>query len=169
MAQKLTSASSHCDDQVGLLDVIVHTGAATIFLLVLVSMLFFYCSASRRVLQAQQRQQTSSGSRRLEKSCRNILVLVSIFCVCFVPYQLSRLLRLLQGTCSVLQMLFYLKEVTTMVSVLNICLDPLVYFFLCKAFRAQVRRRTLSRRRQLDFQPANQGGEESSSSSSRSN
>uniref|UniRef100_A0A3P9C7G4 G-protein coupled receptors family 1 profile domain-containing protein n=1 Tax=Maylandia zebra TaxID=106582 RepID=A0A3P9C7G4_9CICH len=110
-----------------------------IFLLVFISLVFFYYSTSRKVLQAQQRQLVSFSTDKLVKSRRNMLVLVSIFCLCFVPYHLARLpYTFLWTSCSVGQLLYYLKEVTTILSVLNVCLDPLVYFFLCKTFRAQV-------------------------------
>ncbi|XP_039458562.1 P2Y purinoceptor 14-like [Oreochromis aureus] len=111
-----------------------------IFLLVFISLVFFYYSTSRRVLQAHQRQLASSGSEKLVKSRRNMLVLVSIFCVCFVPYHLARVPYAFLWKSSVGRLLYYLKEVATMVSVFNVCLDPLVYFFLCKTFRAHVRK-----------------------------
>uniref|UniRef100_A0A3B4F6F8 G-protein coupled receptors family 1 profile domain-containing protein n=1 Tax=Pundamilia nyererei TaxID=303518 RepID=A0A3B4F6F8_9CICH len=112
-----------------------------IFLLVSISLVFFYYSISRRVLQAQQRQLASSGSEKLVKSRRNMLVLVSIFCVCFVPYHLARLpYAFLWDTNTVGRLLYYLKEAAAMVSVFNVCLDPLVYFFLCKTFRAHMRK-----------------------------
>nr|XP_024656140.1 P2Y purinoceptor 14-like [Maylandia zebra] len=95
----------------------------------------------RRVLQAQQSQLASSGSEKLVKSRRNMLVLVSIFCVCFVPYHLARLpYSLLWSNDSVGSVLNYVMEVTTMVAVFNVCLDPVVYFFLCKSFRAKMRK-----------------------------
>lgn len=34
--------------------------------------------------------------------------------------------------------LFYLKELSILVSTFNICLDPLIYFIFCKAFRAKL-------------------------------
>uniref|UniRef100_A0A3B4F6B6 G-protein coupled receptors family 1 profile domain-containing protein n=1 Tax=Pundamilia nyererei TaxID=303518 RepID=A0A3B4F6B6_9CICH len=115
-------------------------------------------STSCRVLQAQQRQLASSGSEKLVKSRRNMLVLVSIFCVCFVPYHLVRLpYTFLWSSCSVGSVLYYLKEVATMVSVFNICLDPLVYFYLCKTFRAQVNLRKALRGKNI--QQANQESE----------
>ncbi|KAL4008686.1 hypothetical protein ACER0C_002538 [Sarotherodon galilaeus] len=109
-----------------------------IFLLVFIFLVFFYYSTSRRVLQAQQRQLASS--EKLVKSRRNMLVLVSIFCVCFVPYHLVRVPYAFLWKSPVGWLLYYLKEVATMVSVFNVCLDPLVYFFLCKTFRAHVRK-----------------------------
>ncbi|XP_030580955.1 P2Y purinoceptor 14-like [Archocentrus centrarchus] len=140
----LTSNPSHCGPlysaSVSQLQKIIHIFSAIVFLLVLASLVFFYYSVSRRVFLAQQRQLTSSGSEKLVKSRRNMLVLVSIFCVCFVPYHLVRPpFAFLWSSCSVGLLFHYLKEVTTMVSVFNVCLDPLVYFFLCKTFRAQVR------------------------------
>ncbi|KAI3354450.1 hypothetical protein L3Q82_018509, partial [Scortum barcoo] len=117
---------------------IIHSSSAAIFLLVLVSLVFFYYNTSRRLSEAQQRQPASSSSKKLAKSRRNMLVLVSVFCVCFVPYHLVRLpYAFLKMQCS--QVFFYLKEITIMVSVLNVCLDPLIiYFIFCKAFRAQL-------------------------------
>ncbi|XP_037835816.1 P2Y purinoceptor 14 isoform X2 [Kryptolebias marmoratus] len=118
---------------------VVHVCAGIIFLSVLVSLLFFYHSTSRRVLEAQKNQPTSCDSGKLVKSRRNILVLVSVFCVCFVPYHLVRLLSLSVLRDCVLDRLFYYSlEFTCMVSVLNVCLDPLVYFALSKAFRTRV-------------------------------
>ncbi|XP_041797015.1 P2Y purinoceptor 14-like isoform X2 [Chelmon rostratus] len=126
--------------QVKLLYKVIHTCSAAIFLLVLVSLVFFYYSTSRRLSLAQQKQPASSSSKKLAKSRRNMLVLVSVFCVCFVPYHLVRLpyafLSSMHGAWS--QAFFYLKELTIMVSVLNVCLDPLIYFIFCKAFRAHL-------------------------------
>nr|XP_043887546.1 P2Y purinoceptor 14-like [Solea senegalensis] len=119
---------------------IIHIICATIFLLILLSLVFFYYSTCRMLSLAQQRQPASSSSKKLTKSRRNMLVLVSVFCVCFIPYHLVRLPYAFlskQFMCS--QLFFYLKELTIMVSVLNICLDPLIYFMFCKAFRTQLR------------------------------
>ncbi|KAM6987834.1 P2Y purinoceptor 14-like isoform 2-T2 [Tautogolabrus adspersus] len=128
--------------QLSLFYKVIHTWSAVIFIIVLISLIFFYHGISRRLSEAQQRQQASSGFKKLAKSRRNMSVLVSVFCVCFVPYHLVRLpYAFLKGWCSWRQAFFYLKELTVMVSVLNVCLDPLLYFIFCKAFRAQLRLR----------------------------
>ncbi|XP_053277975.1 P2Y purinoceptor 14 [Pleuronectes platessa] len=117
----------------------IHTCSATIFLLVLVSLVLFYWGTSRRLSQVQQRQPASSSFNKLAKCRRNMLVLVIVFCVCFVPYHLVRLpYAFLSKQCRWKQTFFYLKELTVMVSVLNVCLDPLIYFIFCKTFRAQL-------------------------------
>ncbi|KAE8294861.1 P2Y purinoceptor 14 [Larimichthys crocea] len=79
------------------------------------------------------------SNKKLARSRRNMLVLVSVFCVCFVPYHLVRLpYAFLKRTEGADQVFFYLKELTIVVSVLNVCLDPFIYFIFCKAFRTQL-------------------------------
>ncbi|KAE8294857.1 P2Y purinoceptor 14 [Larimichthys crocea] len=142
-------------DQFSLFNKIAHFGCAAIFLFVLASLVFFYYSTSRRLSLAQQRQPASSSNKKLAKSRRNMLVLVSVFCVCFVPYHLVRLPHtFLRSQCSLSQVLFYLKELTIIVSTLNVCLDPLIYFIFSKAFRAQLGSRKLFRTTQV---PMNEG------------
>lgn len=115
---------------------VLHGIAFIIFLSVLLCLVFCYYSASRRVFEMHQRKMGSSNSKRLVQSRRNMLVLVTVFCICFVPHHLVRLPYIIfRAQCSVV--LYYLKEVTVLVSVFNICLDPLIYIFLCKDFRAQ--------------------------------
>ncbi|XP_024656159.2 P2Y purinoceptor 14-like [Maylandia zebra] len=162
ISSKEPLTSNYCVDSfsssVSLLYKILHTFSAIIVLLVFISMVFFYYSISRRVLQSQQRQLASSGSEKLVKSRRNMLVLVSIFCVCFVPYHLVRLpYPFLRTSCSVVPVLYYLQEAAAMVSVFNVCLDPVVYFYLCKTFRAQVRKAS----RRTNIQQANEESESS--------
>ncbi|XP_061682924.1 P2Y purinoceptor 14-like [Syngnathoides biaculeatus] len=121
---------------------VVHGFSAAVFLLVLAALLFFYCGTSRRLAAAQRRRAGSSGARKLAKSRRKIRVLVSVFCVCFVPYHLVRLpyAVLKPSGCSARTAFFYLKDVTVAVSVFNICLDPLIYFLFCDAFRHRPKR-----------------------------
>ncbi|KAE8294856.1 P2Y purinoceptor 14 [Larimichthys crocea] len=132
-----------------------------IFLFVLVSLVFFYYSTSRRLSLAQQRQPASSSNKKLAKSRRNMLVLVSVFCVCFVPYHLARLPYVfLWSQYSLSQVLFYLKELTIIVSALNVCLDPLIYFIFSKAFRAQLGLTKLFRTTQVPMNEGNNEGEQ---------
>ncbi|XP_053176311.1 P2Y purinoceptor 14-like [Scomber japonicus] len=140
---ELTFVPDKCDTlespQVIVFYKIIHVGSATTFLFVLVCMIFFYYSASRSLLQAQQRQLASSSCKKLMRSNRKMLVLVSVFCVCFVPYHLTLIpYALLRKYCSLRLMLHYLIEGTILLSVFNVCLDPVIYFFSCKAFRTNL-------------------------------
>ncbi|XP_053176328.1 P2Y purinoceptor 14-like [Scomber japonicus] len=118
---------------------IIHISSCITFLVVLVSLIFFYYSASRSVLQAQQRQLAASSCKKLRRSRRKMLVLVSVFCVCFVPYHLVRFPYIfLHRHSSLSKVFYYLKELTVLLSVLNVCLDPFIYFMFSKAFREQL-------------------------------
>lgn len=140
--------------QLSLFYKVIHSCLAIIFLLVLISLIFFYSTTSRRLLLAQKTQPASSNSKKLTKSRRNMLVLVSVFCFCFVPYHLVRLpyAFIKNLLCSSSWWFFYLKELTIVVSVLNICLDPLIYFIFCKAFRAQMNLRRVFSTTQVTLQ-----------------
>ncbi|KAI3353390.1 hypothetical protein L3Q82_019931, partial [Scortum barcoo] len=143
--EPLKSVQVSCEglqsEQLTLLYRLIHICCTIIFLVVLVSLVFFYHSTSRRVSLAQQRQ-TASSRKKLAKSKRNILVLVRIFCLCFVPYHLVRLPNaFLWRNCSWSKVFRYLMELTVVMSVLNVCLDPLIYFIFCKAFRTQLSQR----------------------------
>lgn len=144
-----TSVATRCEalhsDQLAVLYKIIDTFTTVSFLFVLVSLIFFYYNTSRRVSEARQRQPTSSSSKKLAKSHRNMLVLVCVFCFCFVPFHLFRLIDIfLWKNCSMRKVSYYLMEVTVMVSALNVCLDPLIYFIFCKAFRARLSRRVVA-------------------------
>ncbi|XP_062275943.1 P2Y purinoceptor 14-like [Scomber scombrus] len=151
--ETLTAVPDGCvtlqNAQVSMFYTVIHISSSITFLVVLVSLIFFYHSASRSVLQAQQRQLASSSCKKLRRSRRKMLVLVSVFCVCFVPYHLVRLPYVfLHKQCSLSQVFYYLKELTVLLSVLNVCLDPFIYFMFSKAFRSQ-----LSRARRSEGQP----------------
>ncbi|XP_067451828.1 P2Y purinoceptor 14-like [Thunnus thynnus] len=171
--ETLTIVPDTCDAflsaQVNVFFKIIHTCSAAVFLFVFVSLVFFYYSASRSVLLAQQRQPASSSCKKLMKSRKKMLVLVSVFCICFVPYHLVRLpYTFLRRWCSLSLMLYYLKETTILLSALNICLDPLIYFIFCEAFRAQLSRpHSKKARRRSEGQPKASNSEASLSTSTR--
>lgn len=120
---------------------IIHCVSALIFFFVLVSLILFYWGTARRLQQTPGQSQCCH--RKLSRSKRNMLVLVMVFCVCFVPYHLVRLpyafLKPLLRGCGTAAMSFYIiKEVTVLLSVLNACMDPLIYFVFCKGFREKI-------------------------------
>lgn len=148
--EAVTSVPVKCEvlhsDQLALFYKLIHICSTAFFLFVFFSRVFFYYRTSCRVSLAQQRQLTSSSSKKLGKSRRNMLVLVSVFCFCFVPYHMVRLpYTFLVRHCSWGLVFYYLMELTILMSILNVCLDPLIYFIFCKAFRTQLSRRVISR------------------------
>ncbi|XP_067102401.1 P2Y purinoceptor 14-like [Osmerus mordax] len=118
---------------------IIHSFLAVIFLFVLVSLVLLYRGTCWRVEQAQRARRTAC--RKLSRSKSNMRVLVGVFCVCFVPYHLVRLpyaLLRLRRRCEWARLFYFLKEGTVLLSVLNACLDPFIYFIFSKAFREQL-------------------------------
>ncbi|XP_015257780.1 PREDICTED: P2Y purinoceptor 14-like isoform X1 [Cyprinodon variegatus] len=143
--QRVKSADCSCEElhsqSVKLVYKAVHLCALVTFLLVFLSMLFSYYSAYHKVLQAQQRQPYCSSSKKLLRSRRKMLMLICIFCISFIPYHIVRLPVAFQQESNLAQSFYYPLQLTTMVSVLNVCLDPLVYYIFSKDFRDHLRLR----------------------------
>ncbi|XP_051520887.1 G-protein coupled receptor 87-like [Myxocyprinus asiaticus] len=118
---------------------VMHVVSFFLFLFVLVSLVLLYWWTIQRLQQAQHTMPALTGSTKLSKSKRNMLVLVTIFCVCFVPYHLVRLaytFKPLLQDCASAQTFYILKEITVLLAVLNASLDPIIYFVFCNTFRA---------------------------------
>nr|XP_004655968.2 P2Y purinoceptor 12 isoform X2 [Jaculus jaculus] len=72
-----------------------------------------------------------------------VFIIIVVFFICFVPFHFARIPYTLSQTrdvfdCAAENTLFYLKESTLWLASLNACLDPFIYFFLCKAFRTSL-------------------------------
>ncbi|XP_071999103.1 P2Y purinoceptor 14 [Engystomops pustulosus] len=109
-----------------------------IFVLVFSLLIIFYVSISRKIYQSHQKFRRGSNAGR--KSTRNIYSILIVFFVCFVPYHLCRIPYTISQTgngysCQYRKNLFYVKEVTLLLSAANVCLDPIIYFFMCQPFR----------------------------------
>ncbi|XP_073673516.1 P2Y purinoceptor 14-like [Garra rufa] len=120
---------------------IIHCVSFVVFVFVLMSLVFLYWKTLQKIRQAELSAQTVSSSNKFNKSKRNMLVLVVVFCVCFVPYHLVRLPYVFRSDCT----FNILKELTILLSVLNVCFDPIIYFIFCKAFRNHLRKKYLQR------------------------
>ncbi|XP_018943623.1 P2Y purinoceptor 14-like [Cyprinus carpio] len=138
--QKLSCESMH-SHKLSVVYKIIHCVSFAVFAFVLVSLVFLYWKTLQKIKKAQLSTQTVSSRHKFNRSKCNMLILVVVFCVCFVPYHLVRLLYMFSSDCS----FNILKELTILLSVLNVCFDPLIYFIFCKAFRDQLRKKDLQR------------------------
>ncbi|XP_056329769.1 P2Y purinoceptor 14-like [Danio aesculapii] len=138
--QDISCESMH-SPQLSVFYKIIHCVSIVTFMFVLISMIVLYWKTLRKIQQAQLSTQTISSTQTFNKSKRNMLILMVVFCVCFVPYHVVRLPYMFSSECSTVHAFNILKEVTILLGVLNVCFDPLIYFLFCKAFRAQLRRR----------------------------
>lgn len=111
-----------------------------IFWVAFILMVFCYTSIACHVYRSYKRVQRNSSEAR-RRSNRSIFSLLAVFVFCFVPYHVCRVpytLSQRQGagfSPHSLFILFQMKEATLFLSALNVCLDPVIYFLMCRTFR----------------------------------
>lgn len=109
-----------------------------IFWTVCILVVFCYICIAKTVLESYQRSRGNNDKRKRKAKLRVFLILI-VFFICYVPYHSIRIpYTKLQvqswDSCSHLSLRIG-KDFTLWLSALNVCLDPLIYFFLCKGFR----------------------------------
>ncbi|XP_072525286.1 G-protein coupled receptor 87-like isoform X2 [Salminus brasiliensis] len=115
-----------------------------IFFTVLIILVTCYMSIFRHIRRSSaQFVKGGPGGQRDAKSGHNILVLLVVFFVCFVPYHLWRIPFTRSQTQSsfspeVESILLNGKKATLFLSSCNVCLDPIIYFLMCKSFRGKL-------------------------------
>ncbi|XP_054985707.1 P2Y purinoceptor 14 [Sorex araneus] len=110
-----------------------------VFWLVFLLLVGVYTAITRKIFRSHLRSQKKSLSFR-KKSGRNIFSIMLVFVVCFVPYHVTRIPYTQSQTnpsygCWARKTLLYAKEFSLLLSASNVCLDPVIYFFLCRPFR----------------------------------
>ncbi|KAM9316116.1 P2Y purinoceptor 12 [Gastrophryne carolinensis] len=121
-----------------------------IFWIVFVIIVVCYLLIARKLFQSFKRTRRNSSKSRKKVNFK-VFIIIGIFFICFVPFHFARIPYTLSQTrdvftCSAQNTLFYVKETTVFLSSLNACLDPFIYFFLCRAFRNSLN--TLWRKKQ---------------------
>lgn len=112
-----------------------------IFFLVLITLLTCYMSIYRHIHRSsKQFIIIGETTPRKAKKGQNILILLVVFFICFVPYHLCRIPFTKSQTDGVLlhSSLMNGKKATLLMSIFNVCLDPIIYFFMCKSFRSKL-------------------------------
>ncbi|XP_036099846.1 P2Y purinoceptor 13 [Molossus molossus] len=109
-----------------------------VFWTVFTLMLLFYAVIAKRVFDSYRRSRSkdSRNNKRLEGK---VFVVIAVFFVCFAPFHFARVPYTHSQTntktdCQLQHRLFMAKETTLFLAATNICMDPLIYIFLCKKF-----------------------------------
>ncbi|KAG8445287.1 hypothetical protein GDO86_010174, partial [Hymenochirus boettgeri] len=79
----------------------------------------------------------------IKQALVNILLVTAGYIICFLPYHIVRIPYTLSQSniimdCHLKQRLFRAKESTLLVSVSNLCFDPILYFYFSKTFRSKI-------------------------------
>ncbi|XP_060096876.1 P2Y purinoceptor 12 [Heteronotia binoei] len=96
-------------------------------------------------LYKSYRRTRSMGNANKKTVNVKVFIIIGVFFICFVPFHFARIPYTLSQTrdvfkCSTQNTLFYIKESTLWLTSLNACLDPFIYFALCKSFRKSLRK-----------------------------
>ncbi|MEE6501035.1 hypothetical protein FKM82_004040 [Ascaphus truei] len=110
-----------------------------IFWVIFVVIIVCYLLITRTLYQSYKRTRKESKESRKNVNIK-VFIVIAVFFICFVPFHFARIPYTLSQTrdvfkCSAMNTLFYVKETTLLLSSLNACLDPFIYFFLCRSFR----------------------------------
>lgn len=106
-------------------------------------MVVCYTFISKKVYESYKasKSKCQSATRRTKAK---VFVVVGVFFVCFAPFHFARVPYTLTQTrdfvseCRAKNALYIVKETTLWLSATNVCLDPLIYVFLCKVFRKRL-------------------------------
>ncbi|XP_061682647.1 P2Y purinoceptor 12 isoform X2 [Syngnathoides biaculeatus] len=107
-------------------------------------MVFCYTFISKKVYESYKASKSSSQAATRRTKAK-VFVVVAVFFICFAPYHFARVPYTLTQTsnaishCRTKNALFVAKEATLWLSASNVCLDPLIYVFLCSVFRRRLR------------------------------
>ena len=106
-------------------------------------MVVCYTFISRRVYQSYKTSRSSSKetSRRAKAK---VFVVVIVFFICFAPFHFIRVpythtqSQETATDCRAKNIIRISKDTTLFLSATNVCLDPLMYVFLCSVFRKRL-------------------------------
>lgn len=112
-----------------------------LFWCVNILIVFCYICITMKVVQSFRNSGSNNRQGKKKTKLRVFFILV-VFWVCFVPFHLIRIL-MIQNEFSDTDVcaptwLKIVSELTTCVSTINACLDPLLYIFLCKEYKEKL-------------------------------
>ncbi|XP_042316045.1 P2Y purinoceptor 12 [Sceloporus undulatus] len=98
-----------------------------------------YTLITKELYKSYKRTRNTGNTNKKTVNMK-VFIIIGVFFVCFVPFHFARIPYTLSQTrdvfeCSTQNTLFYIKESTLWLTSLNACLDPFIYFALCRSFR----------------------------------
>ncbi|XP_074768535.1 P2Y purinoceptor 13 [Athene noctua] len=116
-----------------------------IFWTVLILMFLFYVIIAKKVYESYIKTQKKDNKSE-QRVKGKVFIIFTVFFLCFAPFHFSRVPYTLSQTaarmdCRLQSQLFIAKESTLWLAATNVCMDPLIYMFLCKPFVEKLLRR----------------------------
>ncbi|NXP44923.1 P2Y13 protein, partial [Heliornis fulica] len=113
-----------------------------IFWTVLILMFLFYIIIAKKVYESYMKTQKKDNKSK-KRIKGKVFIIFTVFFLCFAPFHFSRVPYTLSQTtarmdCRLQNQLFVAKESTLWLAATNVCMDPLIYLFLCKPFVEKV-------------------------------
>ncbi|MEE6501034.1 hypothetical protein FKM82_004039 [Ascaphus truei] len=131
-----------------------------IFWSVFILLIVFYTIITKKVYESYTKSRSKDCSTT-KKTKAKVFIVVAVFFLCFAPFHFSRIPYTISQTgsikdCNMQNQLFLTKESTLWLATTNVCMDPLIYVFLCKPFRKLLLRVTSFRNTSLETQIYNE-------------
>ncbi|XP_062383563.1 P2Y purinoceptor 13-like [Sardina pilchardus] len=112
-----------------------------IFMVVLVVTAFSYMCIAKRVIESYRNSGSTNREGRRKIKAR-VFIVLAVFLVCFAPFHITRIFYTPTQVENKINCnwatLKIVKTMTLWLATTNVCLDPLIYFLLCKAFRKKL-------------------------------
>ncbi|XP_039213908.1 P2Y purinoceptor 13-like [Crotalus tigris] len=109
-----------------------------VFYTVLFLMFLFYVIIAKKIYTSYKRTKIPECKIK-QKAKSKVFIIVAVFFICFAPFHFVRVPYTLSQSgrsmgCAKQNQLFIAKESTLWLATANICMDPLIYVFLCRKF-----------------------------------
>ncbi|KAG8580981.1 hypothetical protein GDO81_007505 [Engystomops pustulosus] len=140
LTPKSVRSCAHLKSKFGLIwhEIVSYT-CLIIFWVTFAVIVICYLLITKKLFQSYKRTRREPTQSRKRVNMK-VFIIIGVFFISFVPYHFARIPYTLSQTrdgfrCVSQYTLFYVKESTLFLSSMNACLDPFIYFFLCRSFR----------------------------------
>lgn len=108
-----------------------------------------YCLMAKKLYKTNFSYVNKSLPSYRKRSIKMIIIVLSVFALCFVPFHITRTLyyisRLLQANCKTLNIVNFTYKITRPLASINSCIDPILYFMTGDKYRGRLRRAAAKR------------------------
>ncbi|XP_062867064.1 G protein-coupled receptor 34 like [Trichomycterus rosablanca] len=114
-----------------------------LFVVFFLGIMFFYVNIALKLKTMEMNKGDTNAQNRKKHLVMKTFVVPVIFTLCFLPYHLVRVPYVL-AQMNVIQdlnrkqQLHHWNEITLLISTLNSCLDPIIYYFLSSMYRKTI-------------------------------